>query len=174
MPKFEPHAPGYLEERVLRVLSETGPISAREYRELMGIGSATADRHMKELHRRGVLHVFARRRNSHSQTPVYYPGRLPDAKYHPKLTTKEKRANYYYRMKAERPEEWAAKVKRSNQQLVERIKSDPELLARRRKTNADWAARKRAELRGGPAPSKCPIPRPKAYRNIFDDMKDAA
>lgn len=53
----------YIEEAVLRVLSETGPLMASDFAELTGYGVQTAWQRLNRLHSKGLLHVATWVRN---------------------------------------------------------------------------------------------------------------
>lgn len=165
----------YLEERIMRVISETGPISPAEFSAITGTPKSTVNRWFARVEDQCRFHVWDRRYNSKgTQTPIYYFGNLPNARYRKTLTKAQRVKAYTDKMKAEQPEEWKARVKRSNKKLADRVKTDPEYAEQRRKQKAASAARYRVKKLGAPAPTKCPIPRPKAYRNIFEDQRTAA
>lgn len=159
------------DEPILRSLSDLSPLSAHDLAESLGWKIGRVKWHLARMHKAGTLHVagWIRIIATGPQTPMYAIGRHTDAPRPRKIDRVEWSANRWRSIKAD-PVRLAAERERAKEIYHDRRKHDPAVIAARLAACAKW----RAKQRGGPAPTKCPIPRPKAYRNIFEDQRTAA
>lgn len=163
----------WTEESVMQFLSTFEPATLADYMAHAGLNDSTAGKRLIRAWDQKLIYIAGWLASKSGQALATYAiGGLPDAP-RPKPKSGVERAKASYQNATADEASRRAYYAKKKVYLAGKM-ADAEYAERHRKYMREWVANKQFEIRGGPAPSKCPLPRPAFYRNIFNELRAAA
>lgn len=132
---------GYIEETILRTLSETGPLMASGFAELTGYDIQTAWQRLNRLHSKGLLHVAVWVRNYRGNPwKAYGIGRHADAPKPAKQSATEVNKRRWATVKADKKTH--QRIKAYRRKLHRQLTKDEAYVFKLRAKSRQYARKK--------------------------------